>query len=385
MPDEWFYAAGSESIGPLSLRHLLVVLRKMPDAETIQVWNDSFANWQEAKSVPEIASALFQAARNRRASTPPSQTNLRRLLSIALAAIVALAVIATLTTLVFDNSPEGIAQICGEFSGPVILLSLFAIPLRKATYTPAVVLLLGAALTLLGNQRHIVDVFTVRDAQATLKDIHSPIQLDDAVARNPRNALLKIMAEAAKLAQESGRRAQALSEQIEPPELNQNLDPATATRDELAKYITSLKTAERNANAATTQLLAIQQDERERLERYARSVSFSEVASLLNGVDKRHAREAEFNSRMMKARADVYGAYATDLTILLEQYGRYTVETNGQIRFSEQSTATRYNNASNALSEAAKRVAALDAERKEIVQSQQAGWEHIVGQGSRSQ
>jgi hypothetical protein len=245
--------------------------------------------------------------------------------------------------------------------------------------------LLGAALTLLGNQRHIVDVFTVRDAQATLKDIHSPIQLDDAVARNPRNALLKIMAEAAKLAQESGRRAQALSEQIEPPELNQNLDPATATRDELAKYITSLKTAERNANAATTQLLAIQQDERERLERYARSVSFSEVASLLNGVDKRHAREAEFNSRMMKARADVYGAYATDLTILLEQYGRYTVETNGQIRFSEQSTATRYNNASNALSEAAKRVAALDAERKEIVQSQQAGWEHIVGQGSRSQ
>lgn len=316
---------------------------------------------------------------------PSSQRNLRRVVSTALAATIALAVIATLTSLIFDNSSAGIGYVCGEFIGSVLLVSLLAIPFRKLPYTAAAVLLLGAASTALSNSQRIADAFTARDAQAILKDIHSPSQLDDAVARSPQNTLLKVLAEGARLGRESGRRAQAISAQIESPELNQILNPATATRDELTKYITALSAAERNASAAIAQLLAVQRDERDQLERYARSVNFSEVASLLTGVDKRHAKEAEFNSRMMKARAELYKAYADVLTILLEQYGRYAAGPNGPIRFSDQSAATRYNDASNAMNGSLKRLAALDAESKAMAQSQQAGWERLVGQGTGSQ
>src|SRR5262249_526592 len=234
------------------------------------------------------------------------------------------------------------------------------------------------------NHQEISDGLDARSAQAALKDIHDPSHLSDALKRDPNNAFLKVMAEAARLGQETARLTQQLSTEIEPAVVNTTIDPRSTTRRQLADYVRGLSEAESNARAAIPRYASLLRNERESLERYARSIHFSDnmLRSLLAGVDRRHARTAAFTERMLAAHSAFYHAYAEALAILLDQFGAYTSDSNGQIRFSDQTIAQRYNVATKALKESTNRLAQLETERKELAEGQQQGWERFVSQGS---
>ena len=63
--------------------------------------------------------------------------------------------------------------------------------------------------------------------------------------------------------------------------------------------------------------------------------------------------------------------------VLVEQYGNYTVKPNGQFEFRDSSVVVGFNVAANAVKAAAKRVAELDVEGKQLTKSQQRGWERF--------
>jgi hypothetical protein len=66
MSDQWYYAIGKESRGPLSLEALIGALVQFPAPATVPVWCAGMSGWQNAGTVREVASEL-----SRRASVPP--------------------------------------------------------------------------------------------------------------------------------------------------------------------------------------------------------------------------------------------------------------------------------------------------------------------------
>jgi hypothetical protein len=102
------------------------------------------------------------------------------------------------------------------------------------------------------------------------------------------------------------------------------------------------------------------------------------VRDFLNGIDERHAKSTDFTSKMMVARAELYRALENSVAILIEQIGNYKVASNGQFVFSSTTTADRYNGTAREINAAAKRVAELQDEGKQLMQSQQEGWERLV-------
>jgi hypothetical protein len=63
---------------------------------------------------------------------------------------------------------------------------------------------------------------------------------------------------------------------------------------------------------------------------------------------------------------------------VIEEIGNYKVGANGKLVFSSPSTADRYNAAASEIESAAKRVAELEDEEKQLMQLQQEGWERFV-------
>ena len=60
MDDGWFYAEEGKSIGPVTRDALVTLLRKMPDPGKVKVWRAGFADWQDAKDVPQIFDQIFR-------------------------------------------------------------------------------------------------------------------------------------------------------------------------------------------------------------------------------------------------------------------------------------------------------------------------------------
>ena len=56
-----------------------------------------------------------------------------------------------LSDYIYGNSPDGIAYIFGQFIVATIVCSLIAIPARRLTYTPAIVLVAAAVAVVVGN------------------------------------------------------------------------------------------------------------------------------------------------------------------------------------------------------------------------------------------
>jgi len=56
----WYYAEGSNSVGPLSLTELISIFSRVSDAKSIFVWRDGFASWRTAGTVPEIARHILK-------------------------------------------------------------------------------------------------------------------------------------------------------------------------------------------------------------------------------------------------------------------------------------------------------------------------------------
>src|SRR5262245_50300546 len=62
----WYYAAGAEPVGPMSLQDLEAALRRLPNWQEARVWREGFADWKKAGDVPD----LFNRSGHSRAVTP---------------------------------------------------------------------------------------------------------------------------------------------------------------------------------------------------------------------------------------------------------------------------------------------------------------------------
>lgn len=56
----WYYAEGSETLGPVTLAELIGILSGLSDARKVLVWHEGFDDWKTSDSVREIAEQLFR-------------------------------------------------------------------------------------------------------------------------------------------------------------------------------------------------------------------------------------------------------------------------------------------------------------------------------------
>jgi hypothetical protein len=216
-------------------------------------------------------------------------------------------------------------------------------------------------------------------AQTALQDVTDRKQLDEALRRHPSNKLLKMIAMVTKAANETEAATETLSNEVEPPALSKSINFGTASRSELEALRHDLKTAEANATTCIPRYIALITTERDKVETYALSLGAKKdiVSTVLNGVDRQHAKTTTVTSETLSARADYYRAYESYVAVLVGEFGAYKV-VDGQFIFPLQRTLDRYNVAAHAMTVAAKRVAELEEERKKLVQSQQVEWEQLV-------
>jgi hypothetical protein len=217
------------------------------------------------------------------------------------------------------------------------------------------------------------------ESQAVLRGITDPKQIDEMLKRHPSNKSLQMIAMATGAEIETRAATEKLSNEVAPPALSKDINLATASRGDLEALRRDLKTAEANATTLMPRHIALIRAERDRIENYAVSLHVEKdaVSRFLDGVDQRHAKITAFASRMSLARADFYRAYDKYVAVLVAEFGAYKV-VNGQFIFPLQPTADRYNVAANAMTAAARRVAELEEEGNELMQSQQEGWEQFV-------
>jgi hypothetical protein len=115
------------------------------------------------------------------------------------------------------------------------------------------------------------------------------------------------------------------------------------------------------------------------VEKYALSLRVEKdtIGRVLDSLDKRQSEITAFTSRMLPARAEFYRAYEDYVAVLVEEFGTYKV-VDGQFIFPFQRTVNRYNAAARGMTAAAKRVADLEEERKNLKKSQQERWQQFV-------
>jgi len=218
-----------------------------------------------------------------------------------------------------------------------------------------------------------------RESQAALQGATDARQIDEALKQYPSNKLLQLIAMATKAADETGAATEKLSNEIEPPAISKNINLGTASRSDLEALRRDLKTAAANATALMPHYAALLKTERDNVEKYALSLRVEKdtIGRVLDSLDKRQAEITAFTSRMLPARAEFYRAYEDYVAVLVEEFGTYKV-VDGQFIFPFQRTVNRYNAAAHAMTAAAKRVADLEEERKNLNKSQQERWQQFV-------
>jgi hypothetical protein len=55
MAEDWYYAEGNETVGPVGIDELLNTLTRRRDAPRVLVWREGFQDWAEVASVPELS------------------------------------------------------------------------------------------------------------------------------------------------------------------------------------------------------------------------------------------------------------------------------------------------------------------------------------------
>jgi len=189
-------------------------------------------------------------------------------------------------------------------------------------------------------------------------------KLKETIAARERQDLAAMVAKAAN---ETSTAIEKLSNEVEPRTLSGDLNLGVASRSDLEALRSNLKTAEANANTFMPRYITLLKAERDKVETYAHSMRTDKdtVSKVLDGVDRRHAKTADFTSKLLLARADYYRAYETYIAVLVSNFGAYKV-INGEFIFQLQSIVDRYNFAAHAMTVAAKRVAELEEERKAL-------------------
>ncbi len=219
-----------------------------------------------------------------------------------------------------------------------------------------------------------------RDSRAALQGITTPGQIDEALAQHSSSKFVRLTAIAIKAANETSAAAEKLSNEVEPPAISKIGNLGLAGRSELEALRRDLKTAEANATTFMPRYIALLKAERDAMEKSALSLHAGNETTgrFLDNIDKRHAEFAAFTSRMLRAHAELYRAYGDYVAFLVAESGAYKV-VDGQFIFPLQRTVDRYNAAAHAMTAATKRVVELEAERKNLLKSQQEGWVAFAG------
>ncbi|MGO8912553.1 MAG: hypothetical protein ACLQDM_24950 [Bradyrhizobium sp.] len=243
----------------------------------------------------------------------------------------------------------------------------------------AFVMVASVAVYLVADLGQLQDRIAAREGQAALQGITDASQIDEALRQHPQNRFLRMMAMATKAADDANAAIAKLSDEVEPPAIAKAGNLFAASRSDLEALRRDLKTAEADATTLMPRAAAVLKAERNDVEKYAASLHLGKDASnrLLDGIDRRHAEITALTSSRMSARADFYRAYQNYVAILVGEFGAYKVE-GGQFIFPLQRTVDRYNVAAQAMTAAAKRVAELDEERKNLLQAQQQRWLKLV-------
>jgi hypothetical protein len=230
-----------------------------------------------------------------------------------------------------------------------------------------------------GDLRKLQDNIAAQESQTALQGITDPKQIDEALRQHPSNKILQMIAMATKASIETSAAAEKLSSEYEPPAISNSINFGTTSRSDLEALRRDLKTAEANATASVPRTIALIKTERDKVENYALSLRVAKqtLGRFMDVVDKRLAKTTDFTSRMSLARAEYYRAYDKYVAVLVGEFGAYKV-VNGEFRFPFQPATNRYNAAAAALTASAKRVAELEQERKQLMQSQHGGWEQFV-------
>ena len=187
--DGWFYAEGETPVGPVKYETLIALLRMVSDPGKVKVWRTGFPDWQGAKDVPEIADQIFGLSplsgrplqripelvgepqiSEKKNETKSGEKNARGHIALLIALAIALCVGAIFSTVIYNNSAEGIAFLAAEFTGPALFL--FALTWltsrvwqqRPSTYTAAVVTVIAALTVGLSNWQKLQDGIAAREA-----------------------------------------------------------------------------------------------------------------------------------------------------------------------------------------------------------------------------
>lgn len=386
--DGWFFNEGGKPSGPLSIEELIAALHGQRDPHNVLVWNASYKDWRPTKDVPEIAKLIFTPPPIPQSPPPLPQQPLRpdekkegdtrrrnSFLSVLLVVLLAGAVF---SHFIYNNSPEGIASLFGQLIGATLLCSLFAIPARRKTYTPAIVLALAAFSVGIANAPKLIDAIDVRSGMKALSK--NPTQIDQVAKENPSNNFAQLMAGVNKIALQTVAKIASANDKIEPQGLSKDINYATLTPTEMRALLRDLKLARENADAASHYFVSVLADERTQIQQLVQSLSLSDSVKrdALAGLDRRQAKMSDFNSRMIAARKELYSGLENYVGILNEQYGRYTIQTDGQFLFSDHSAVPRFNMALKSVEAASKKLSVLDAERQQLQQAQQEGLERFL-------
>jgi hypothetical protein len=221
---------------------------------------------------------------------------------------------------------------------------------------------------------------STREGQATLQEITSPSQFEDALRQHPSNNILRLMATAAKAANDTRGAIDRLSAQIEPAGLSKEINFGSVSRDDLEAFRRDLKTAEANATAFLPRYGAIFKAEHDQVESAALSLHVpKEIAGRgLDGLTQRLAKALNDTSVLLSARADYYRAYEKYVALLSSEFGSFKV-VDGQFIFPFQRTVERYNAAAQAMTLAARRVNDLETDMKKQNQPLPEEWIQLTG------
>jgi hypothetical protein len=250
---------------------------------------------------------------------------------------------------------------------PLILLGIFAIACL-------------VALIFVGDLARYQESALVAESQAALRDVGNPEQLDQALKRYPANRILKLIALAGEKSAEIDAATHKMIGEAEPAALAKQVSLANASRADLEALHRDVKLAASNIATLAPRMAALVKARRGELESSARALGLDSAAvtRFMAAVDAQHAEIAALASKVLAANADYYAGYEKCAALLVKEYGSYKA-TGGQFIFRLQPTADGYNACSSAMAAAAGRLAALEAERGTLRQSQVGRWVKFVG------
>ena len=216
--------------------------------------------------------------------------------------------------------------------------------------------------------------------QAALPAITSPSQLDDALRQRPSDRILRMVAAAAKAANDTRGAIDRLSAQIEPSGLSKEINFGSVSRGDLDAFRRDLKAAEANATAFLPRYNAIFKAEHDQVESAALSLHVpAEIASRgLDGLTQRQAKTLNAISLTLSARADYYRTYDKYIAFLSSELGSFKI-VDGQFIFPLPRTVERYNAAAQAMTSAARRVTDLETDMKKQKQPLPEEWTQLTG------